>query len=105
MPQPIQILIEQGDIVSSKADVVALKYAQSFYGADAHIADALQSVGVSSDSLKPAIGDYRYVPSKGVITAPFVLFMGVPRLRQFSYPEIRAFAAQVLHILADVAPN
>jgi hypothetical protein len=45
------------------------------------------------------------VETRGCIGATYALFVGVARLRNFSYPQIRDFSAQVLHILADQAPT
>ncbi len=99
-----EISVEYGDITTFDADVVALKYAQNFYGADFDVAKALSKRGVSTEELRPAQGDYRFLQARFSINARYVLFVGVPPLEELSYREIRDFSRKVLKILADDAP-
>lgn len=92
----IEFAIAQGDIFSFDADIVALKYAQAFYGADSSLAYSLQRAGISLDKLQPDIGAFRYVETLGNAHAKHAIFVGVQRLTMFGYREIRSFAAQVL---------
>jgi transcriptional regulator with XRE-family HTH domain len=103
--QDIEFTIQEGDITKFEADVVALKYAQDFYGVDQIIAYKLADRGISVENLRPSIGKYRYVESKGSIAAHAVLFVGVPELGDFGYQQIREFSAQVLNLLAQERPN
>jgi hypothetical protein len=91
--------IDVGDITTVQADVVALKYAHAFYGADEKVADLLRSKGVSDQELRPKEGESSYLDSSGAIVADHVLFVGVPPLRQLAYAEIRAFGATVIRSL------
>jgi len=61
MSQTLEFSIEHGDILSFPADVVALKYAQDFYGADWLAAQALGEKGISHNELRPPVGEYRNV--------------------------------------------
>lgn len=101
----IQIEIETGDIRDIPANVVVLKHAQSFYGADAIVAATLMQGSTSKHEITPAPGHFALVPSGGAIASSRVLFLGVVPLFQFDYPEIRAFAARALEIVADKLPN
>jgi hypothetical protein len=56
-------------------------------------------------SLLPKVSGFRLLPSKGVIEARAVLFVGVNPLRQFGYQEIREFGRKVLISLAGAAPE
>src|SRR5260370_28083746 len=103
--QDIEFTIQEGDISKFEADVVALKYAQDFYGADQTIAYKLDDRGIPLENLRPPIGQYRYVETKGSIAAHAVLFVGVPTLGDFGYQQIREFSAQVLNFLAQERPN
>jgi hypothetical protein len=105
MSRTIEFAIEHGDITSFDADVVGLKYAQHFYGSDKAVVSALRQVGVATESLKPEVGDYRYVETNGGVRARHALFVGVPPLLRFGYREIREFAAATLRILSDEAPD
>lgn len=97
--------LEQGDITTIGADVVAVKYAQKFHGADGVIADNLGGKGVPYSSIQSAVGSHRFLASQGAITANQVLFVGVLPLFQFGYQEIRAFGRSVLRILQQEAPR
>ncbi len=101
----INFTIQQGDILAYEADVVALKHAQKFYGADLKVLDALSVVGIAEDTLAPAVGDYRYVKTEGGIVAPYLLSVGTQLLREVGYKELREFAARCLSALAEVAPQ
>ena len=101
----VELRLVQGDITDFKADVVALKYAQGFYGADHAMTSHLSKVGYRARDLTSAQGEYRFVETRGVIPASSVLFAGVVWLGDFGYQEIRHFAARVLQILAAEAPD
>src|SRR5947209_20580487 len=97
--------IEAGDALKFQADVLALKYAQAFYGVDGAVAQLLSTEYDNLTSLLPKISGFRLLPSKGVIEAKAVLFVGVNPLRQFGYQEIREFGRKVLISLAGAAPE
>lgn len=105
VPSPIELSIQQGDVTSFDADVVALKYAQEFYGADKLIARLLRDVGIEDEKLRPTIGEYRYIETKNCIRAPHVLFVGVPSIINFDYQYIQTFSTSVLEILSKEEPN
>lgn len=101
----IRLSLQHADITTVPADVVALKYAQGFYGADAAVARALPGRRGSTLDIEPAVGEHRLVSTHGSIRAPRVLFVGVPPLNDFRYPQIRDFARRVLAILATESPD
>ena len=104
MSQPFEISVEHGDILTTAADVVVLKHAQAFYGADRAVAEVLIDGGADSDDLAPGSGDYIYLTTGGRLAAAHALFVGVKDLGYFDYPDIRKFASRSLEALADVAP-
>lgn len=101
----VEFTIVPGDILTFEADVIALKHAQGFFGADEAVAEALARVGVSKDDLRTAPDNYRYVETRGGVRAKHALFVGVVPLMEFDYPQIRQFAAKVLYTLAAEAPE
>ncbi|MDQ2716524.1 MAG: TIR domain-containing protein [Chloroflexota bacterium] len=101
---PIEFSIRQGDITSFDADVLALKYAQEFFGTDEIIASLLDKVGISIDTLQPRIGDFRCVETHNCIQARHALFIGVPDIVDFNYQHVQEFTVQVLKVLANIAP-
>ena len=99
-----EFAIEHGDITMFEADVLALKYAQSFFGADLTVATILARHGYKWEGFNLEIGDSRLLDSKGSLGVQQVLFVGVPSLMKFLYKEIREFVCQVLTILSQAAP-
>ncbi|MDQ3818644.1 MAG: hypothetical protein M3362_13335 [Acidobacteriota bacterium] len=101
----IILSIEAGDALKFQADVLALKYAQAFYGVDEAVA---QRLSIEDDDLAlslPRVYSFCLFPSKKAISAKAVLFVSVPSLDQFGYQEIREFGRKVLISLAGAAPE
>jgi len=96
----VRVEVVPGDVVTAEADVLVLKYAQKFHGADRVIASILRESTTAPADLTPPPGEYRLVPTYGALMAPQVLFVGVRRLIDFRYAEIREFAVRALHTLA-----
>jgi hypothetical protein len=96
-----EILIKKADIVDFACDVLVLKYAQNFYGADELIAGLLVAEAVIS----PQPGKHVLIPSQGKVAAKNVLFVGTLPLYQFHYGQIRTFASNSLQILAENLPD
>jgi hypothetical protein len=105
MPRYVHFRLQEGNIAETGADVVVLKYARSFHGADRHIAQLLTHAGVSEGSMQPENGTSSYVDTHGAIAAPQALFMGVVSLTAFDYGRIRQFAQDALRVLATQAPG
>ena len=101
----ISLNIEAGDALVLEADVLALKYAQAFYGVDAAIASLIFDENDDLNYLLPKVSGFRLLPSNNKIGAKSILFVGVKPLRQFGYQEIREFGRKVLDSLAGAAPE
>lgn len=101
----IEFAILPGDITAFEADVIALKHAQGFFGADEAVADALARVDVPKDELRAPPDNYRYVETRSGVRAKHALFVGVVPLPEFDYPQIREFATRVLYTLTAEAPE
>ncbi|MDT4952733.1 MAG: hypothetical protein QOJ02_871 [Acidobacteriota bacterium] len=103
-----KIFVKEADIIDFSCDVLVLKYAQDFYGADAIVSELLGADPYSSNysidiSLLP--GQHFLLPSQGKIAAKNVLFVGVVELSKFDYGKIRALAKKSLRILAKRMPE
>lgn len=96
-----RIFVECSDIAEFQCDVVVLKYAQNFYGADAQVAALL----VGDIDIIPRPGKYSLVRSHKAIAANYVLFAGVLDLYAFDYAQVREFATRTLHILSKELPG
>src|SRR5258708_4219411 len=105
MPHSIKFSLANGDITTYKGDVVVLKYAQSFHGADLAVARALVQQNINIKDLEAPIGGYRFVETQGGIAAPYALCIGVKSLWTFRYAELLEFSATVFSILAEQAPD
>lgn len=94
------ISVECSDVVNFSCDVLVLKYAQQFYGADARVAGLLGDTNIS-----PTPGKYALIRSEGSIEADYVLFLGTLKLYQFGYGQIHDFAYSAMQTLSQQMPN
>lgn len=101
----IRIEVEEADALNYPADVLALKYAQDFYGVDAAVAKRMIANGTDPNSVVSKPWGFRYLTTQGAIRTPNVLFVGVDPLRMFEYEGIRRFGCKVLTSLAGAAPD
>jgi hypothetical protein len=98
------IEIVETDICAIEADVVVLKHADSFYGADAVVAAAL-SATTRQEELSQAVGKHVIVATNSHIAARHALFVGVGPLYAFDYGRIRSFASLALKTVASKLPS
>jgi hypothetical protein len=101
----IDISVEYGDALSTQADVLALKYANSLYGVDRAVIKALKNVFPDIEGRLPRPAGFYFTPSKDTIAAKHIIFIGVGPLREFGYREIRAFGRKALEALAGEMPH
>ena len=92
------------DVREIDVDVIVLKYAQAFYGADAAVAQRLE-LNVVSSTIGPTPGQHVIFDSAGAVRGRKVLFIGVPPLNVFSYQDVRKLSSDALRILAKEAPS
>jgi hypothetical protein len=103
MSASIQVANER--IESFACDVLVLKYAQGFHGADAAVAGLLTDTFTVASPIAPLPGEYVLLPGDGKIAAQYALFVGVPRLLNFGYGQIREFTRFALQIVAQRLPD
>jgi hypothetical protein len=101
----VEFLIVQGNATSYVADVLVLKYARAFHGADKAASQKLQAAGISIARMQPDEGSSSLVSGAGAVGAAHVLFIGVSALRSFQYQQIRAFARDALAFSAHDVPG
>ncbi len=98
----VDYAIELGDVAQVRSDLLVLKYAQEFYGADAAIASALADRGICTKlEMRPKPDEVVVIETRGVITPTRVMFIGVPPLRQFRYTEMRQMAQGAIRWITD----
>lgn len=101
------IVIEaiHGDVFKSKADVLALKYAQELYGVDRRVVLELGKRGTQLADRLPPVGETLLVPSDKVVLTNELLFVGVEPFGRFDYETVRVFAKLVLQTLEHERPS
>lgn len=100
-----KVFVEYADVIDYTCDVLILKYAQEFYGADALVASIIHPTAEDRPHLSPPPGKYVLLSSEGKIAARKILFVGVLHLSQFDYGRIREFANYSMQILAGQVPE
>jgi len=95
--------VKEGDVVAEPADLLLLKFAQHFYGADEAVASRLISAALcTEEQLRPPPGDFVVIETKGTIAPKRVLFLGTPPLRSFNYNEMEVFARRAIERIVDL---
>lgn len=85
------------------SDLLLLKHAQSFYGADRAVADRLLSEGLCTEKgIRPKPGKFVVVDTKGSIAPRRVMFLGTLPLSGFTYDEMQVFARSAIEHLAEL---
>jgi hypothetical protein len=98
----IEIAVQCADIVNVVSDLLLLKHARNFYGADQAVAARLTERGVCQESnISPAIGEHVLLDTSAGIAATRTLFMGTPKLREFRYREMKQFARRAIELIAE----
>lgn len=95
--------IQLGDVLEVQSDILLLKHAQGFYGADKAVADHLVERGlckVADLTLPP--GKSVIIETKGSIAPKRVMFLGTPRLHDFDYDEMQIFASKAIEEIATL---
>jgi hypothetical protein len=99
---PIEISVVCADVANAPSDLLLLKYAQSFHGADQAIAARLTERGVCRESdISPTIGEHVILTTSAAIAAKQTLFLGTPRLRDFRYREMKQFARRAIELIGE----
>lgn len=99
----IELAVIRDDIRSVEADLVILKYASGFHGADAAVANDLTQSKSKDHSLENIAGqiekdEYFITDTNHLIQAKKVLFIKMPPLPGIYYPQLRNFSHQALSL-------
>lgn len=97
--------IDDMDIREVEADVVILKYAQGFHGADLLVNIRLEALEIIVDVEKLRQEGHLIVETQGAIKAKRALFVVTPRLSKLDYVGVRAFLVQAFGILQKELPD
>lgn len=99
------VSLENGDVLTRKADVLVLKYAQASYGVDLQVLEKLQEAGSPELQNLPKTSQFWLFKSNKVVGTDYILFIGVEPLPIFGYDEIRQFARKSLSVLHQKASD
>ena len=100
MQRQVSVVIEPQSALAVEGDVLALKYADGFYGVDEAAYKALSQRGIDIRQLMPSLGHAQLFDTKSSMRAKQVLFIGVGHLYDFQYKDIKEFSCSVLSSLA-----
>jgi len=103
MNHDIAVSVECANVLDFATDVLVLKYADGLYGADAATYQRLTRAGAAIEL--PKAHEWIAVDSAGHLGADHVLFLGVGRLYDFEYPQIRDFARTAIVAVAKALPE
>lgn len=93
--------VQPGNIVDHRCEVIILKYAQGWYGADAAVARKLELYQYDG----PEPGKYRLERSNKRLSAANVYFEGLPSLRQLTYSTVHKFGRESILKLHSEIPR
>ncbi|MFO1145550.1 MAG: M17 family peptidase N-terminal domain-containing protein [Rhodospirillales bacterium] len=97
----VSISVVHGDATEYETDVLVLKYAQAHFGLDRTVSNKLIRLGVEENEFAPEPGESNFFHSRGGVKAKSVLVVGVTRLSEFSYKDIRICARAALEALSE----
>ena len=101
----IAVSIEHADALTFPADVLILKHAQALYGLDLHAVKRLKDGGIDIATRLPSVYKSLLIRSEGKVGAQKILFIGTPRLEEFTYASIKEFGRRALKTLSSELPN
>ncbi len=106
MTNSVEIKVVQSDVVEVDVDLLLLKYARRFYGADELVAYRLQQSKVAREGrIDPRIGEAVAFETQNVIAARKVMFLGCPRLSKFRYKQMREYAYRAIELIGNEHPE
>jgi hypothetical protein len=95
--------VRKADILNTPSDLLLLKHAQGFYGADRAVAERLISAELCAEAhIHVAPGKFFSTMTEGTISPTCVLFVGTPPLSDFTYREMQSFATRAVEIIATM---
>lgn len=98
----VQIELVKEDVVSVEADILLLKHAGGFHGADESVHLRLvRGNACREGEVRLDDGESSLIDTRGAIVAKRVLFLGTPSLWSFRYKEIREFARRAIARIAE----
>jgi hypothetical protein len=103
----IEIAILHDDVRWVEADLLALKYAAGFHGADEVVAQEIWGGDTYTEQVVKGIEEngHFFSETKYAIQSSNVIFIKMPPLTSIRYRQIFAFPLQALELASRVAPS
>ncbi|MEL6307583.1 MAG: toll/interleukin-1 receptor domain-containing protein [Chloroflexota bacterium] len=102
----VTIEVVHNAIETVESDVVLLKYAKAFHGADNAVKKRLNGVGVSVNTAHlKTVGNYDLLASEDALASAHVMYVGTEWVGRFGYRQVREFAERGLRVIADELPE
>jgi hypothetical protein len=101
----VRIDVKAGDALEFDADLLVLKYSGSLHGVDRAVVNAMKMAGHDIRDRLPGEGASFTTRSRKGVVAEHLLFLGVRRLYDLGYEDIRTFGRRALETAAtaDIA--
>jgi hypothetical protein len=94
--------VQHDDIASVTSDLLLLKHAKGFHGADLEVATLLKASRACTEAeISPTLDDFAIIYSGKAIAPERVMYLGTPQLRDFSYGQMHHFAVRAIEVLAE----
>ena len=99
----LEFAVERADVLDVPSDLLLLKYAQHFYGADRTVANRLVSAGLCREvQIRPLPWDFAVVKTRGAFAPERVMFLGTPPLHEFAYDKMELFAYRAIEKIVSL---
>jgi len=98
--QRVKIEVVTADALAFDTELLVLKHAQVSLGVDAAAKQRLRL----DQGMKLGAGNHLIVNGQPAVGAQKVVFLGVPPLQEFGYPEIRLFARRAMALAGQEFP-
>ena len=98
----VEFTVQHGDVMEVQSDLLLLKHAMNFFGADLKVASRLTRAGLCTlEEIQPEPGEAVFVEAAGRIAPAAVMFLGTVNLGRFKYEQMEQFAARAVELLAE----
>ncbi|MEM6455587.1 MAG: hypothetical protein AAF772_10865, partial [Acidobacteriota bacterium] len=90
------IRVVEDDVLRWRGDVVALKYADAWHGADRAVSERLKEAGRMAPGAFPDGDAPLWIASEGALPSAHVVFVPLPPLHRLGYADLRWFTQAAL---------
>lgn len=103
--QKVRFQIVEADVREFPCDVLMLKFAGMYFGADKAVAIAFEAVDDPIDMYPLFQEKHVFKPTNGIVNPEHVLYIPTREVLEFTYRDVREFAGKGMQILQEEAPQ